>query len=341
MKWLLITTATRKPNALDSNVGDEFARLGVKRLIRVVDPKADFSTLDKEDVDAWEPRSFDKAVVCGMPHFWSLPVLTFPGVQNCQGIWWWPRIMRGWPSACRENFLIMGVGHVFVDRILSLLDYVAAIQESIDRAWRVVVREPILDHPRIVDSVCPSAFCLFDQENKRELRLCNLMKGGGHFGYLTPDGEAWDAGLQRLSDLLRSRDFYFIAHNTAERDLAFRLSWPAERVFLPSSARDYLALYSRTARYFGNRLHGAAVAASTGAPVWAVSHDSRLGMVRRLGGRATRTPEATLDAVAAWVDAPADTVASISTYPLAAEYARMTALMRDFAAAAPLPPWTE
>lgn len=97
MKWLLATTGTRTPYTLD--------------------PTAEFDLLDKEDPGAWEPRPFDKAVVCGMPLFWSLPTWTYPGSQNCQEAWWWPRLIRGWPSVCREHFVVRGVGRVFVDLV--------------------------------------------------------------------------------------------------------------------------------------------------------------------------------------------------------------------------------
>lgn len=339
MKWLLITTSKRTPDTLGSNVGDEFARLGIQRLISAVDSKAEWDLLDKEKDDAWKPRAFDKAVVCGMPLFWSLPAQDFPWRQSCQNVWWWPRLLRGWASAVRENFLVMGVGHVFVDRIVSLLDYANAIQECIDRAWALVVREPVIDHPRIVDTVCPSAFCLYDRGEKRTLRCCNLMAIGGHFGHLTPDGEAWAKQVQAIADVLKKRDFHFIAHTQTERRLALDLGFHHERVHIYGSAREYLDTYAKCERYFGNRLHGAAVVASTGAPVWACSHDSRLGMVRRLGGKTTRTPEATPEAVAAWADATLPP--SVSQYPLGAEYLRMVALMKSFADATAKQPWTE
>jgi hypothetical protein len=342
MKWLLITTATRTPDRLDSNVGDEFARIGIQRVIREVDPQATFDCLDKEDPEQWEPRPFDKAVVCGMPLFSSLPSKVFPGIQNIQHVWWWPRIMRGWPSAIRENFLVWGVGHVFVDRIVSLLEYAAAIEEVLNRSWRLIVREPVLDHPKIVDSICPCAFLMMESKpSQREIPYCNLMPEGGHFGYLTPDGEDWKGRVQKIADVLKGRGFHFIAHTKTEAEFAVALGWPANRVVLPKTAAGYVDIYQKATCFFGNRLHGAALCAAAGIPTWGVSHDSRLGMVERLGGRATRCHVATPDSVTAWLDCLPANRPVPTPFTVAGEYEKMKKIVRTFSQELAKPPWTD
>lgn len=337
MKWLLITTAQRTAQRLGSNVGDEFARMGTERVIRAVDPDAEFILLDKEDPDAWGPVPFDKAVVCGMPLFWSLPG------NECRKVWWWPPILRWWPSAVRENFLVFGAGHVFADRISSLLEYAAAIQEVVLRSYALTVREPIIDHPRVLDTICPSAFCLLDAPVRRTHKLCNLMRGGGHFGYLH-DGfsEEWDrATAPLLTTILQEQGFAFVAHTQDEVVFARELGWAADRIRFFESAQGYLDLYAQAACYFGNRMHGAAVVASTGAPTWACTHDSRVGMVRRLGGMATRMDEVTTDALMAWLVAPPSAGRVATPFDIRTEFDRMVALMGRFAKAEAVRPWTE
>jgi hypothetical protein len=336
MKWLLITTATRTAEALGTNVGDEFALLGTQRVIRAVDPDAEFIYLNKEDSDAWEPVAFDKAVVCGMPLFWSLPG------NECKQMWWWPRLLRGWPSAVRENFLVFGVGHVYTDRIHSLLEYTAAIQEVLHRSYALTVREPIIDHPQVIDTVCPSAFSLFNSDRPRHRKLCNLMADGGHFGYLNEDVTAeWNKGTAPLlAAVLQAQRFEFVAHTQAEHELAIELGWKPDQIHLLPSAQAYLDLYAEASCYLGNRMHGAAVVASTGAPVWAFTHDSRVGMVRRLGGHATDVSAVTTDALMEWLVRLPDSGRTVTPYRIGDEFRRMVHLMRRFMEAGAKAPWS-
>lgn len=337
MKWLLITTATRTRDTPNSNVGDEFARIGTQRVIREVDPNAEFILLDKEAPDAWEPVPFYKAVVCGMPLFWSLPG------NECRSAWWWPRLMRGWPSAVREHFLVLGVGHVYANRINSLLEYTAAIDEVLNRSYALAVREPVIDHPRITDTICPSAYCLMNQPTQRKRKLCNLMRAGGHFGYLNPKfSEAWDRETAPLiAALLQAQGFEFVAHTVDEVNLAVDLGWKSHDIHHFDTAQDYLDLYAQAACYFGNRQHGAAVVASTGAPTWACTHDSRVSMVRRLGGMATGMDEVTTDRLVSWLVTLPKAGRVVTPYEVRTEFVRMVELMRGFMEAEGQQPWTE
>lgn len=328
MKWLLITTGPRTPATLYSNVGDEFAMLGVRRVIMEVDPLATFDVLDKEDTEAWAPREFDKAVLCGMPLFWSLPG------QDCQEVWWWSRIMRDWPTADRGKFMVLGAGHVFVDRIRSMLEYTAAIQEVINRAWRVTVREPIMDHPQLFDTLCPSTFTMLGRNDPQVYRLCNLMPDGGHFGYLHPEVAAqWNAeGAAQMSTLLMAEGFTFVAHTLTEAAFADSIGWPAERVLLFHTAQEYLDLYASASAFIGNRQHAAVVCAAAGCPVLAFTHDSRMGMVARVGGRTARMADVTPDMVKGWLaDLPHSGFVP-TPYNVEREYANTCGLVREFMA---------
>lgn len=330
MKWILITTTPRTAGTLGSNVGDEFARFGTMRLIREIDPDAEFDLLDKERPSQWtEVRPHDKVVLCGMPLFWSIPSINEHPRNLCSEIHWWEPMMRGWASSARENFLVFGVGHVHADRIDSLLEYAAAMTEVLHRAYAITLREPIIDHPQMIDTVCPSAFTLFDSPARKTRRLCNLMIDGGHFGYLRPAVTAeWEQRMQAVSDWLQANGFEIIAHTHRERDLAYRLGWPSVHIF--NSAQEYLDLYAQASCYVGNRMHGAAVVASMGVPTWAFTHDSRLGMVRRLGGHATGVEAVTVASLDAWLHSLPGSGRVGTPFNVAEEYVRMKDLLKRF-----------
>jgi hypothetical protein len=342
MKWLLITTAQRTAETPNSNIGDEFACRGVQELIKAVDSSPVFDILDKENPKAWSPRLFDKAVLCGMPLFWSLPGREFPGIQNCQQVWWYPRIFRGWPTAVRERFMAVGVGHVYVDRILSLMDYTAAIQEVLDKSWRLTVREPVLDHPRIVDSVCPSLVC-YPKNSVPEgepVRLCNLMPSQGHFGYLIPEDRKWSKEkTQKIALVLLHNHFSFVAHTKSEAEYALKLGWAKSKVFYFNSVGDYLSLYRRCTAYFGHRMHGAMAALAAGASAFAVCGDSRSGMVARSGGFVQRPSGVNLEELSSWAANP--TGGRINATMMASCFDTLLSLLKEFMEAKDQPPWTE
>lgn len=288
MKWLLITT-------LGKNVGDEFARIGVQNLIREVDASAEFELLCKESPEIHKPRPFDRAVLCGMPLFWSIKD------NECQNIDWWEPIIRGWVSADKRKFMVLGAGGVFVKEIYNFQGYTLAIAEVLRRAWAVTTRQPIIEHPKIMDSVCPAAFAT--TANAGSWKLCNLMPHGSHHFCLRtqqPDIDAWHKIVQQVASFLISEDFTFIAHNAEEENFARQLGF--KNTFFSGLVKpeDYLEIYSSAIAYFGNRLHGAVVSASVGADVFAVSADSRNKMVERVGGETCTPAELRMDRLNGW-----------------------------------------
>lgn len=327
MNWLLVTTAQRSPDKLGTNPGDEFARLGIELLIREVDPDATFELLDKENTADWnKEHTFDRAVICGMPMFWS------NAAQTCSDIWWWDYLWNSYVTGCKRNTLCLGVGHVLVNELADFTKYGAALAQVDKRSWEVVVREPVCHAPaHWVQSICPSAYCMRVRPHAHTRRLCNLMSGGGHFGYLTPEGELWEKRVRAISDVLRDADFTFVAHTWQERDHATTLGWPPERVRLFNSAAEYLDLYAKAECYFGNRLHAAAVCAATSASVWAVTHDSRLGMVRRLGGHATTAEGVDAAQVKAWIESQKSPSKPALEFAINLQYEKMLDLLRRFA----------
>lgn len=273
MKYLLITTTGNR------NTGDELIRIGVQNLIKEVDPQPEFILFDKEISDWHTEIEFDKAILCGMPLFWNNEVST------SQTIGWWEALMRGWIVRRRKDFLILGVGNVVSDKITDLMMYGAAIQEAVDKAYAVTVRNFCGDHPELLNSICPSVFAL-TEIGEPKYRLCNIMPDGAHDSYFSiNEADIWRRKQRRLSDICQVNDFYFIQHSNKEISLErpHELGWEDEQIFIFDTAEEYLDIYKHAECYFGNRVHGAVVTASAGRPAMAIGYDSRLAMMNGLG----------------------------------------------------------
>lgn len=314
MKWLLITT-------LGTNPGDEFARIGVQNLIREVDPKPEFDLLNKENPDHYYEREFDRAIICGMPLFWSTE-------QDNYDIWWWNNLFESWIAKDRRKFMALGVGHVLLDDIPNFAKYAFSINYVLQKVWALTVREPIMDHPKIIDSVCPSAFAL--KRGSGFKRLCNLMVDGGHFAHVAREDEAraWLVKQQTIIATLQNVGFEFVAHTQGELNLALGLGWT--KIHLYERPEEYLRLYSEAVQYFGHRLHGAAVCAATGAQSWGVAYDSRVKMVQRLGGHACRPSEFSIDDFRGWVNGSFAWMQQ-GVFNIELERLRLKTLLKEFA----------
>lgn len=315
MKWLLITT-------LGTNPGDEFVRIGVQNLIREVDNDAQFDLLNKENPDHYNHREFDRAVICGMPLFWSTE-------QDNYDIWWWDKIFESWIAEDRRKLIALGVGHVLLDDIPNFAKYAFSINYVMQKAWALTAREPILDHPKIVDSICPSAFAV--RERSRQLRLCNLMVNGGHFAHAAPvERASWAEKQEEVVMALHDQDYIFVAHTDDEHRLAHDLGWDDADIRRYETPEEYLELYSQCYKYFGHRLHGAAVVAAAGGEAWGVAYDSRVKMVQRLGGHGCRPSEFSMDQFRSWINCASAWVPS-GAFCIEAERHRLTKLLKEFA----------
>lgn len=316
MKWLLLTT-------LGTNPGDEFARIGVQNLIREVDPSPEFDLLNKENPDHYNHREFDRAVICGMPLFWSTE-------QDNYDIWWWDKIFEGWIAKDRRKLIALGVGHVLLDDISNFAKYAFSINYVMQKTWALTVREPIMDHPKIIDSVCPSAFAV--KLGSRFRSLCNLMVNAGHFAHIASEKEqlAWLSKQDEVADTLKRSGFQFVAHNDDEHRLAHTLGWDDDCIHRFKTPEEYLELYSSAYRYFGHRLHGAAVCAATGAQSWGVAYDSRGKMVQRLGGHACKPSEFSIEDFQRWARGEFGWMQQ-GVFNLKMEHLRLHLLLKEFA----------
>lgn len=276
MKILLITTGGNK------NPGDQFIRIGVEEIIRAVWPAdrrpPEIVRVDKESDEIGVEQEFDRAILCGMPLWWN------NRVSRSQDIGWWGPLMRGWVSEDPRKFLILGAGPVVgSDGILDPAEFRDAIEETISRAWAVTTRQFLprllpMDRPMPIESVCPACFAAKHSEH-RWRRLVNLMPDGAHDAHFDEAAAAeWRRRLPDIAVSLRD-DFEFVAHSADEAQLAEALGWEHARIHFPATPEGLLKLYAETKTFFGNRLHGAMVAAASGGVSCTVGYDSRLEML--------------------------------------------------------------
>lgn len=277
MKWLLVTS--------DGNPGDYFVRAGIERLVKCADPAAVFEPLNKSDPDQWDkPRQFDRAILCGMPIAWSHHEQTMPE------IWWWNRLFDGPVTRDRKKFIALGVGDMIGPAGLHNHGlYIEGLMQLINSAFAVTTRNPILSHPALIDSICPSLFVLdgpCEAILQREtLRLCNIMPAGGHEPHFAPDEvELWSRNFPRLAEDWKKNGFHFVAHHRKEAALAKDLGF--DHIHFYETPEAYIRLYQSCVEYVGNRMHGAMMALKAGARACAIGYDSRLNMVRQVGGQA-------------------------------------------------------
>jgi hypothetical protein len=276
MKILLITTGG------NNNPGDQFIRVGIERLIRDSVPPGptpfEFERIDKEDdADVSRERNFDRVIVCGMPLWWN------NSASSSELMGWWLQLFRGWLAKSKRRLAVIGAGPALGPwGPVDAKAYRALLAESVEKSHVVTSRQPVM-YPGIIDSVCPAAFAVdWKPDVVARLRLCNLMPAGAHDNHFDPSAAAhWEKRLKDISAFYRDSGYEFIAHSSDEVELATKLGWASQCIHFPSTTKGHLDLYRQCYRFFGNRLHGAMVAAATGhAVVAACGYDSRTEMLR-------------------------------------------------------------
>ena len=277
MKWLLVTTKGKNP-------GDEFIRIGVQKLIRVVDSKATFILIDKEnDAERKNTPQYDRAVWCGMPVFWS------NGQNRCYRIKWWPFLLE--LGRRKEPALIAGAGsfcHWTNDLQVSDIPTLQKKAEEVGSLyWKVYARDSVV--PQITNQpfqveICPAAFAV-SSGLKKDFKLCNLMPLGSHYAeFGETEVKAWRGKVRKLSNILVKNGFLFVAHSKSEQAFAKDLGWMNQNIvtYISGKPEDLASLYSRARCFVGNRVHGAICSAAAGAEVLSVGFDSRQEAVRLL-----------------------------------------------------------
>jgi hypothetical protein len=301
MKYLLITTINKNP-------GDAFIRIGVENVLLGIDSDAKFELLDKEDESTWGERSFDLAIWCGMPMWWD------DNENHTANARWWSLITDSWITRDRKRCIAIGLGNCIGVKITSPLRYAEAIETIVRRFSFVSVRSPVIYHPDLHERVCPALFAIpRSKPADRFLRLVNMLPFGGHYPNMMPRASAaWQGYKQNISLAMQVNGFRFIAHSINDRDEAKRLGWMPDEILGPyNNPRDLLANYAVCSRYFGNRIHGAIVAASAGADVLCVGTDSRIMSAQSAGVSAAYADKISANCLSLWAGGAQDKQSSL------------------------------
>lgn len=328
MKWLLVTTNplpfspnSAHPNGAGWNVGDLFALEGVKQLVREVDSSAEIELLNMDVAESiTTERPFDRAIFAGRPMFWrQAPIHPL-----------WVHLLDGWLCRDPRKVLALGVGDCFPCGD-DLLEFSGQLHAARKRVWRLVLRSRRVGPDHGVDrSVCPAAWALLDRPEKPHLRLCNFMRGGGHYPeFNRRESELWDSWAIAFARILREEGFQFVAHSDDEvklsSDLGFGYSYGA------STVEDFLDLYAGAERYIGNRMHGAIVLAGRRATAVAIGFDSRLEAVNAAGHTALFPHSMSPYILRALARREPDPVDAFRVVGIRNERARMLELVKHFA----------
>lgn len=314
MRWLLITN--------NGNPGDIWVRLGCESIIRDLDPKPVF-IIRERDYRKGDPHNgltepegdieFDYSVICGMPLLWSHKEPSGEVSSTVQHKSWHP--ITTWLST-RDRMIIAGFGIFLLCpdgveqfKFLDQDKLVPEIEKLFSRCRLVYSRSPLaktIFNGAVNMLACPSVLALPKLNKPPDLKLCNFMPGGSHYPHLAPEAAGvMELKMPAMARQLIEEDFWFVAHNEAERKLAAHLGWPRDRTFVWHHNGDgdrLLDVYARCCKYIGNRIHGGIMSRAAGADVVVIGYDTRLADVYAMGGQVF-TPF-TIPDLTLWIKSP-------------------------------------
>jgi hypothetical protein len=297
MKWLIISTIGKNP-------GDDFIRIGVENVIKLVDKSASGQALDKETPGIFKDIPFDKCIWAGMPVFWSLHNNTSWNVP------WWQVMTRGWLSNNKNNFCVLGAGSFQdwkdINRGLQRekMHEEATLLQS--RSHIVTVRDPLACNITGVNFdtiVCPAILSTLNKKKTGSIKGCNLMPNGAHYSQFNDiEANIWRDKVKNISQLLLDNNYMFFAHNLIEYDHAIKLGWKDERIIrYNGNPYDMLTHYRNVDKFFGNRVHGCIVSRGVDADVMSCGYDTRQEAVRLSGAKVFLPSEIDLSLFEEWV----------------------------------------
>lgn len=297
MNWLVISTIGKNP-------GDEFIRIGVENIIKMVDNSASGRVLDKETQSINKHIPFDKCIWAGMPVFWSLHN------NSSWGVPWWNIMTRGWVSNNKNNFCVLGAGSfqdwTDINRGLHKEKMNNEATLLRERSHIVTVRDPVACNTTGVDFdtiVCPAILSTLNMDKTNSIKGCNLMPNGAHYSAFN-DNEAniWRNKIKHISRSLLDNNYTFFAHNENEFNYATELGWKDKQIIrYNGNPYDMLAHYRNVDKFFGNRVHGCIVSRGAGADVMSCGYDTRQEAVRLSGARVFLPSEIDISLFEKWV----------------------------------------
>lgn len=316
MKISIITT-------VDHNVGDDFAREGIKHLLRqhFKNEAMEFQNIHKHSpittrygfewfrnlrfssrVDKIIPKSWTKdkimevdvVVQSGAPVYWCHEV----GGGHCyNNEWYKPLIKERFLKNKNTKLLNLAAGTCqkyhsngseFCDKCYDHMKEfynLADVTTVRDTLAKVVFGKIGIDVPVIP---CSSIFAIDEHGLKNEGKeyvVVNYMKGGGHYTFGQKiDFEKWESGFKKFYFELKVKEkVIFSCHNQKEVDEALELDPKAEIFYQQDDYLAYMKFYSKAKFGIMNRVHGAFLMASYGKPSIVVGNDSRARMPEEIG----------------------------------------------------------
>lgn len=268
MKYLLITTVGKNP-------GDEFIRIGLRKLISENDANAEFTLVDKEDESTWCPfKNYDKIVLCGMPYLWS----------NCNGSTldapWYRYVVEAAIDEGRpRDFAALGIGCFFgTDGIKDHMAVAKAFRDLRKGYATATFRDLHMPFMGLSGHAlpCPSVFAV--KNLKKTLKLVNIMPTGTHYDILCREQSQLFIEHVRpmLLDIGSQSEWLFVCHSKHERDFLLSSGIHECKALYSDSPFDYLGWYSAASDVISCRVHGAIVGAASGSRTVGICMDSRL-----------------------------------------------------------------
>jgi len=134
---------------------------------------------------------------------------------------------------------------------------------------------------------CPSIFAIDEyglKPGEKKYLIMNYMNIGGHytFGKKIERGR-WLKELKSFYDYIRNEEeVLFVCHSKKELKDA-KLIHPDVKTFYSDNFIDYMKIYANAKYGIMNRVHGAFLMASYGAPSFVIGNDSRATMTNEIG----------------------------------------------------------
>jgi len=306
-----------------TNIGDDFIREGVLRVLRdVLGDHVQYVSINKHDpwsvYPRWHPlrrlprgrrtvakylaplgmTRFDRCdviVQCGAPVIWP----------NCHASEWaeplWRQVIGRLCSRVPILNLAAGSCYPWQNQPETIIDPQDAgfVRDIVGFARLTTARDPLAARLMNAPMICCTAFLAAAKPRGGDGPiLINYMPGGGHFDWDQPiDPADWEKTIRDLIDRLGQRyQLKFVAHTPAEADVMRNLA-PRLPVLCPSTPEQYFRETADAQAAICNRLHASVGLAGMGVPSVAVGTDTRMLMVKSLGLPCFFVGDATADRI--------------------------------------------
>ncbi|MGE5804490.1 MAG: polysaccharide pyruvyl transferase family protein [Ignavibacteria bacterium] len=134
---------------------------------------------------------------------------------------------------------------------------------------------------------CPSIFAIDEyglKPGEKKYLIMNYMNIGGHYTFGKKiERSRWLKELKSFYDYIKNKEeVLFVCHNKKELSDA-QLIDPEAKTFYSDNFLDYMKIYANAKYGIMNRVHGAFLMASYGAPSFVIGNDSRATMTNEIG----------------------------------------------------------